>query len=132
MLIQTIMIHNANTNYKININLDNIFYFDDFKIKRYIKLLKSEHPINLIFKFCHSKNSINKLLKVNKKSVNLLILKVNNVVQYLCLNNFEYNFILNFKKCNKLSNMQELYDLEDDIKVQKILSKILRLGLLTF
>ena len=126
------LVYNANTNYKIDINLDNIYYFDDFKIKKYIKLLKSKYPINSIFKFCHSKDCMDKLPKIHKKSVNLLILKVNNVVQYLCLNNFEYNFLLNFKKYNKLSNMQEVYDLEDDIKVQKILSKILQLGLLTF
>ncbi|RST70021.1 putative DNA-binding domain-containing protein [Candidatus Aquarickettsia rohweri] len=126
------LVRNANTDYKININSDNIYYFNDFKLKKYIKLVKSKYPIDFIFKFCNSKKHVDKSIEVPKRGSNLLILKINNVVKYLCLNNFDYNFLLDFKRYNKLSNMQEIYDLEDDIKVQKILSKILQLDLLTF
>ena len=62
----------------------------------------------------------------------LLIFKQNHIVKYIKLDNFEYDFLFNFKKYKKLSNIQHKYDLEDDIKVQKILSKILRLKLLTY
>ena len=126
------LVRNANVDYKININADNIYYFDDFKLKKYIKLVKSKYPIDFIFRFCNSKNHLEKRIEIPKRGSNLLILKINDVVKYLCLNNFEYNFLLDFKRYNKLSNMEDIYDLEDDMKVQKILSKILQLGLLTF
>lgn len=126
------LVHNANTDYKININSDNIYYFDDFKLKKYIKLVKFKYPVDLIFKFYNSKKHADESIEVPKRGVQLLILKIHNVVQYLCLNNFEYNFLLDFKRYNKLSNMEDIYDLEDDAKVQKILSKVLQLDLLTF
>ena len=117
------LVHNANTDYKININPDNIYYFDDFKLKKYIKLVKSKYPIDFIFRFYNSKKHVHKSIEVPKRGSNLLILKINDVVKYLCLNNFEYNFLLDFKRYNKLSNMQDIYDLEDDMKVQKIYQK---------
>ena len=125
-------IYNSNETYKIEIREDNISYFDDFKIKNYIKLFKSKHPIDFIYKFCNSKKQQIMPIELPKKDNKLLIFKQNHIVKYIKLDNFEYDFLFNFKKYKKLSNIQHKYDLEDDIKVQKILSKILRLKLLTY
>lgn len=125
-------IYNSNETYKIEIREDNIGYFDDFKIKNYIRLFKSKHPIDFIYKFCNSKKQQIMPIELPKKDNKLLIFKQNHIVKYIKLDNFEYDFLFNFKKYKKLSNIQHKYDLEDDIKVQKILSKILRLKLLTY
>jgi len=125
-------VYNSNAIYKIEIREDNISYFDDFKIKNYIRLFKSKHPIDFIYKFCNSKKQKNIPTELPKGDNKLLIFKQNHIVKYMKLDNFEYEFLFNFKKYKKLSNIQCKYDLEDDIKVQKILSKVLRLKLLTY
>ena len=125
-------VYNSNETYKIEIREDNIGYFDDFKIKNYIRLFKSKHPIDFIYKFCNSKKQQIMPIELPKKDNKLLIFKQNHIVKYIKLDDFEYDFLFNFKKYKKLSNIQHKYDLEDDIKVQKILSKILRLKLLTY
>lgn len=121
-------VYNSNATYQIEIREDNISYFDYFKIKNYIKLFKSKHPIDFIYKFFNSKKQKITPTKLSKRNNKLLIFKQNHIVKYIKLDNFEYDFLFNFKKYKKLSSMQDKYDLEDDVKVQKIL----RLKLLTY
>jgi len=125
-------VYNSNKPYKIEIRKDNVDYFDDFKIKNYIRFCKSNYPVDFIYKLCNAKTQNSTLIKLPQRESRLVVFKQNYMVRYIRLTSFEYDFLFNFKKHKKLSNIQYKYDLEDDMRVQKILLKTLRLKLLTY